>query len=175
MTQAKRRPLSGQTSQASAAGDAMVPGMAMPPQAGMVGGRPASPMGGSMPDAPGGFGNSPIAQDLMQQMMPADTNAGGPDAPFNIGAMLQPNQPPPNQQQQGAPGSMPGQPPQPAGTSMPPWGSEGTQPPMMDPMQSAAMAGEYGAPDPMQDPSMQPPTPHVPGILLKLMKAMGKY
>lgn len=109
---------------ASAAGDTMMPGMPMPPQAGVAGAQPQMPMGGKPQGDP--------LQDSMQASsaaaatpgapggMPGAASPGGPTAPMNIAQMLQ--------SRMGDKSAAPQQPQKaPMGDGMPAWGDQGTR------------------------------------------------
>lgn len=173
---------------ASAAGAAMPPGMAMPPQAGITGPQPQMPMGGK----PQG---DPMQSDLMASSAAAaapgapgpipTASPGGPTAPLNIGQMLQARMGDRSvapQQGQGPQGGQPGQPP--LGNGMPAWGDQGTRmdTPGADPMAPKRVPYNAGSTNDGTgiDPTSAPMSSDLMGnngqsaIMMRLLRTLGK-
>lgn len=167
-----RKPFMSPTS--SAAGDAMQPGMPMPPQAGRTGPQPQMPMGGK-----------PVGDPMTQPMgdpaaaapavgMPGAASPGGPTSPLNIGQMLQARMgdrsAAPQQPMQQSNGSTPGAPAMADG--MPAWGDQGTRPsgPARVPY-SGAMTPNDGGGAPTTDVMSNS---HNGAMMLQLLRTMGR-
>lgn len=161
------------------AGTAPQPGMPLPPQPGRVGAMPAMPMGGNpMMQGPQNAGPGPVQAGVQAAMQgpqapggqpppppipPPVPGAGGPTAPANIGAMLQP-------QVQSQP--------------LAPWGDAGTRPggdagapgrmPLMPGATPPMNAATQPAPGGADDAAAQVGAGASPTVLMRLLKTMGK-
>lgn len=181
------------SSTASAMGDTGMPGMPMPPQAGITGPQPQMPMGGKPQGAPMGGSGDPM-QDAMagsaaaaaMPAVPGASSPGGPTSPMNISQMLQARMGDRSAAPQSAPGGAPQSPP--FGDGLPAWGDQGTrageipgmQGPKRVPLNADAMtpmpdatAGVGGVPG-AEDLSGLMGNNNGSAVMMRLLRTLGK-